>query len=68
MDLTPPRELADRWREEAERYEVDGAMVRADKLLRRVAAELTAAWQDWRTDLGRLTESLWASIMEGWTR
>ena len=44
MNLAPLRDLADRWREEANRYEVDGAMVRADKLLRRVAAELTAAW------------------------
>ncbi len=25
MDLTPLRELADRWREEAERYEVAGS-------------------------------------------
>ncbi len=50
MNLEPLRDLAGRWLEEADRYEVDGAMVRADKLLRRVAAELTAAWQDWQTE------------------
>ena len=50
MNLEPLRDLTGRWLEEADRYEVDGAMVRADKLLRRVAAELTAAWQDWRTE------------------
>lgn len=44
------RTIADRWLEEADRYAVDGAMVRADKLLQRVAGELTAAWQDWQTE------------------
>ncbi len=47
MDLAPLRALPVRWRDEAERYEADGAMVRADLLLRRLAGELTAAWREW---------------------
>ena len=50
MDLSPLRDLPGRWREEADRYAADGAIVPADRLLRRVAAELTAAWQDWQTE------------------
>ena len=47
MDLSPLRELADRWQEEAERYERDGALVRAGALLRRKASELTEALDRW---------------------
>jgi len=47
MDLSPLRDLADRWREEAELYERDGALVRAGTLLRRMASELTQALDRW---------------------
>ncbi len=47
VNLSPLRELADRWQEEAERYERDGALVRADALLRRMASELTEALDRW---------------------
>ena len=50
MNLDPFRALAAGWLEEADRYAADGAMVRAEKLLQRVACELTAAWQDWQTE------------------
>ena len=40
------RTVADRWREEATAYERDGVPGHA-ALLRRVADELTAAWQEW---------------------
>ena len=39
--------LAEDWLEQAARYETDGAMVKADLLLRRLAGELTAAWREW---------------------
>jgi hypothetical protein len=42
MKLEPFRDLAGRWLEEADHYAADGAIVPADQLLRRVAAELTA--------------------------
>ena len=47
MDLAPFRELADRWLSEADKYEGDGALVRADALLRRIASELTEALDKW---------------------
>lgn len=47
MGHRPFRELADHWLEEADRYAADGAIVPADRLLKRVAGELTAAWQEW---------------------
>jgi hypothetical protein len=47
MDLSPLRDLADRWREEAERYERDGALVRAGALLCRMTSELTEALDRW---------------------
>ena len=47
MDLSPLPDLADRWRDEADKYEGDGALVRADALLRRVADELTEAIDRW---------------------
>ena len=50
MDHRPFRELADHWLEEADRYAADGAIVPADRLLKRVAGELTAAWPDWQTE------------------
>lgn len=52
--MTPPdpvgplSDLVTRWREEAERYERDGALVPAASLLRRVAEEAEAAVRDWR--------------------
>jgi len=48
--MDPFRTIAAGWLEEADRYAADGAMVRADRLLLRVASELTAAWQDWQTE------------------
>jgi hypothetical protein len=50
VNAEPLERLAERWREEADRYAGDGAIVPADRLLRRVASELTAAWQDWQTE------------------
>ncbi len=50
MDLSPLRELADRWREEADRYERDGALVSAGALLRRVADELAETLGEWWTE------------------
>ena len=47
MDLSALRELPDRWREKADKYEGDGALVRADALLRRMANELTEALDRW---------------------
>ena len=47
MDLSRLRDLADRWREEAGGYERDGALVKAEVLLRRVADELTEALDAW---------------------
>ena len=50
VDLAPFRELADRWLSEADKYEGDGALVRADALLRRVARELTETLGEWWTE------------------
>ncbi len=50
MDLSPLQELPERWREEADRYEADGALVQADALLRRMASELTEALDKWWTE------------------
>ncbi len=47
MDLSPLRDLPDRWSAEADRYERDGALVSGDALLRRVADELTQAIERW---------------------
>ncbi len=49
MDLSPLRELPERWREEAERYEADGVPGHA-ALLRRVADELTETLGKWWTE------------------
>ena len=49
MDLTALRQLADRWREEAERYEADGVPGHA-AWLRRVADELTETLGKWWTE------------------
>ncbi len=49
MDLSPLRELADRWREEAERYEADAVPGHA-ALLRRVADELEETLGKWWTE------------------
>ncbi len=48
--MDPFQRIVDRWLEQAERYAADGAMVRADRLLRRVAGELTAGWQEWQSE------------------
>ena len=40
--------LAACWREQADAYARDAALVRADVLLRRVADELDGAWRAWR--------------------
>ncbi len=45
MNLSALRELADRWQEEAERYEADGVSGHA-ALLRRVADELETWWRE----------------------
>lgn len=47
MDLSPLRELVDYWREEANRYERDGALAPAAVLLRRMAADLTETLDRW---------------------
>ena len=47
MDLQPFRDLTGNWREEADAYERDGALVSADVLLRRVADELMEALDQW---------------------
>lgn len=49
MDLSPLRELADRWQEEAERYEADGVPGHA-ALLRRVAGEQRETLGKWWTE------------------
>ena len=46
MNLDALWAVADRWRSEADAYERDGVPGHA-ALLRRVAGELTAAWQEW---------------------
>lgn len=46
-DLSRLRGLTDRWREEADRYERDGALVQAAVLLRRVGDDLTEALNHW---------------------
>ena len=38
VNLSPLRELPDRWREQADRYERDAALVQADAVLRRLAS------------------------------
>ncbi len=40
------RDLVARWREEAANYGRDDALVRGDRLLRRVAAELETWWRE----------------------
>lgn len=47
MDFSAFESLANRWQEEAERYERDGALVRAGALQRRMASELTEALDRW---------------------
>ena len=47
MDFQPVRDLSDRWLSEAESYARDGALVRAEALLHRVADELTEALDEW---------------------
>ncbi len=47
MDLTPFRDLAARWRAQADRYERDAALVQADAVLRRLASELEAVLGEW---------------------
>lgn len=49
MNLSPLRELAARWREEADRYEADGVPGHA-ALLRRVAGELRETLGEWWTE------------------
>jgi hypothetical protein len=46
VNLEPHRDLADRWRDEAERYEADGVPGHA-ALLRRVAGELWETLDRW---------------------
>lgn len=46
MDLSPLRELPERWQEEAERYEADGVLGHA-ALLHRVADELGETLDRW---------------------
>ena len=45
-----PHDLLERWRSEADAYERDGALVRGDALLRRVADELEAAWREYEAE------------------
>ena len=45
-----PCNLPDRWREMADDYERDGALVRGDSLLRRVADELEIAWREFEAE------------------
>ncbi len=47
MNLSPLRELPERWREQADRYERDAALVQADAVLRRLASELEAVLGEW---------------------
>ena len=49
VDLSPLRELPERWREEAERYVADGVPGHA-ALLRRVADELEETLGEWWTE------------------
>ena len=49
--------LAEKWRSDADRYERDQALVRGDAILRRVAAELEAAWREWQDDALTLQEA-----------
>lgn len=47
LNLDDLRAVADRWREDADRYKRDGALVSADTLLRRVAGELDEVLRAW---------------------
>ncbi len=49
MDLSPLRELPDRWREQAEAYEQDAVPGHA-AVLRRLASELDAVLGEWWTE------------------
>ena len=47
MDLGPLEGLVGRWRSEADDYERDGALVRGDAMLWRVASELESVLREW---------------------
>lgn len=47
-DPTALDELSARWRQQADGYAQDAALVRGDALLLRVADELEIAWRAWR--------------------
>ena len=52
-----PRDLPQAWREQADGYECDGVLVRADVLVRRMAAELEAAFDSFENKALRLNEA-----------
>jgi hypothetical protein len=74
MDLSPLRDLANRWREEADRYERDGVPGHA-ALLRRVADDFTQAFDRWflqeltleqaAAELGRSYDTVQRKIRSG---
>ena len=48
---SPVSSLVERLRRDAERYEGDGALVRADVVLRRLAHEVEDWWHGWNEEL-----------------
>ncbi len=49
--------LIERWERQAHAYAEDGALVRGDALLRRVAAEFEAGWAAWQNEALSLQEA-----------
>ncbi len=57
LGLVNPKDLPQTWREQADGYERDGVLVRADVLVRRMAAELEAALDSYENKALRLSEA-----------